>query len=368
MPFPLRFPTLDPDKVAAALTRQLRYHGILEAFIEICEAGLDAFGMETKQMQYMPPRSPFWGLNGSPPLIQLVPDSHPIRRAWTEGRLRGALGRFLKAGDRLVLTFLRSRRYGGPYIRAVPVGQSPMALIAACAAMLHGSAQSVAVYEDSVMTLSLRGSLRSVEVGPDVVRYGLLELTGTGQIQWDMLLQGRPDHRVPAALLQVTSEVLFVQDEMIDTLLGLYFLAVCEQREWPRRPASLPQVLTLLGETLKACSAACSPWDVPAGGVTPQPYHPSRPLRKMFNTSLMAGSRSLLDILSVDRYKSRAPGILLQVNLLELFNFYVVDHSMLDPKGFWAMTRRLPIVDEKPRVEQIRLTTLRRWHSFLHDC
>lgn len=368
MPFPLRFPTLDPTKVAAALTRQLRHHDALEAFIEVCEAGLEAFGLDASRMEYMPPRSPFWGTNGSPPLIQLVPDSHPIRRAWTEGRLRGALGRFLKAGDRLVLTFLRSRRYGGPYIRAVPVGQSPTALIAACAAMLHGSAQTVAVYEDSVMTLSLRGSLHSVEVGPDVVRYGMLELNGTGQIQWDKLLLGRPDHKVPSALLQVASEVLFVKDEMIGTLLGLYFLAVCEQRELPRRPASLPQVLTLLGEALKACSAACSPWDVPPGIVRPQPYHPSKPLRKVFDTSLMAGSRSLLDILSVDRFKSRAPGILLQVNLLELFNFYVVDHSMLDPKGFWAMTRRLPIVDEKPRVEQVRLTTLRRWHSFLHDC
>jgi hypothetical protein len=107
--------------------------------------------------------------------------------------------------------------------------------------------------------------------------------------------------------------------------------------------------------------------DAPMGSDLTQPVFPRRPYRKVYDTKAMAGSVAIPDILSGVTKHGAVAYLSVPVNLLEIFNFYVVDHAVISPEGFWEMTKRAPVVQDKPNVVPIRTCTLRRWSSILHD-
>ena len=57
----------------------------------------------------------------------------------------------------------------------------------------------------------------------------------------------------------------------------------------------------------------------------------------------------------------------IQVNLLELFNYYVVETGMASPEGFFhLMSRRPPIKDDKPQYRTVSRRTVKAWFTAMH--
>lgn len=367
MRYPLRFPELDLKKVSDATARQLRHHGVLEAFIEICEAGLDAFGLEIGARAHLPPRPLLWASDGGQPLVRLLPDNHPTWRMWGDG-LRRWFAAYMDEGDRRVIGMLRSRIYGGPFIKAIPRGSDDPHLIAACVAMLHGDADSVVVYADSVVATANTSRNGNIEVFPDGIVYGNRYKKLDGRIAWEHMNIGLPDRRVPQALLQVCQSVLFIQDEMLDTLIGMMYLALTPRTPPKSKEAEVLKVtLAKMIPMLRESASSFSVYDAPLGRDLPQPVNPRNPYRKFYNTKLLAGSRAIPDLLVHLPKFGAVTGLEVTVNMLELFNFYVTDNLVVSPAGFWELTKTPVIVNDQPNIIPLKSRKLRRWLSSLHD-
>ena len=395
MPF-VALNQFDRDKVAYELVRQLRRHGALGAFFEMASMPLAELvaGDEHLMVDWAvaPALSLAWGTRGSLPLYHLLQSQLFVKESWknTLPLIKKALD---GADPQSLYKSLAFRNKIGKVVQ--PEAKTSIPTLVAAAVCLVTNLGRVAVSEQGV-TLEARSAFwTNLEVCDSYVRLNDTYYEGLGPIRWDLLAPNTQPVAIPKALSAIVTDALMIDDPMVMALLSAYTLSLIDPapagaalRVGPRKgkpfvkkvtppppPAMLgglnseqafDKIVKSLLPKLQEFSGVHYLMDYlethPNSGKDMPPQPADAPSNMVYETLKMADAKYIGQYIKGLDDKAEV-----DVNLLELFNFYVALYPYQTPTGFRALTRHPAIVDHKPNVITMKVSRLKRWHLALHD-
>ena len=378
----------DPEKLVRELVRQLRRHRALDAFLEMVSTDIEHLtgGDETILQEWVevPPIRLLWGTHGSAPMYSMLRDRvYPVS-GWKKAM--SAITHTLQTGDSTRLFhFLRSNRSFGPLVEEAAAGNTTTLIAAAC--MLRTGAGRATASEQGAVVDTNGGLKNSIEVCDAYVRVNGDYYEGLGKLDWSLVAPNTQPVQLPRLLTAIITDALMLDDPMIGALLAAYTLTLTEgvSRIIPSKldkPSTRPKNLDKLTpeEAFRRITDALVPRMQELAGVynamdyfelypdkghemPVQPVNnPGKPEPKVYDTLKMAGSKYIGEYI-----KGRRDNEEVAVNLLELFNFYVVMYPYQTPTGFRSLTRQPAIVDDRPNVVTVTVSKLKSWHLKFHD-
>jgi len=365
----VEYSEFDLMKLAGAIQRQLRYHGAYEVFTEVVDMGLEVYGLDAPKSYRPDPRPMAWGLHGSTVLFQLL-KQHPItEREWAN--ICSDFGKVLKGlptKGRSPFGTLEGHRgkLRGPHVKK----GSNLSTVAAVIAALQPRGV-ITAFDDSLSNgrKSINGAF--IEVAGGSLNYGLDLYHGTGDLRWGQMCTKQFRIATPIAYRALVRDVICVDDPFLETILAAYHHTMRDlfPERFPSQYAQLNEIFRQLRTDMEARAHAASVYDA-VEGVGTQPVGRRGAFRHRYDTTKLAKEASLGDILVRCREQRLSKRMGYTVNMLELFNFYVLRHEVVSPKGFYDLTRIDPLV-EKPEpqavVANVAIWRLKRWHDNLHD-
>jgi hypothetical protein len=208
-----------------------------------------------------------------------------------------------------------------------------------CTRASHKAEVNVHVGGASFVELRRSAAKPIIDIEEEGVRWGDKWLPMPGAIRWEMFKPRTRDGIVPRELQAFKLNMFLPDDPYLDLLLLLRSESGAGLSCSDRRKGHI--LTTNLDEA------------------PPQPIG----LKHVYDVTRMAEPMSLLD------YDFQGlPTDEVEVNILSLFNYYVVKTGVASPEFFRSIVNgQKAIRNHQARVVTVKLRTLRRWISNIHD-